>query len=634
MLKLYPPLIFLTFLSLLSFAQGGAATQQLIQSAESKLNQNPGEALTMAMQAISSSKKADEQKNLAEALSVAGVANYKMDEYDKAKIFIDSAFTISEELRDTSLLSFCTYWLATLELNNGQYVNALDQYEKGYALAFSVDDKRNIARCLDGKASIYESLNENDKAEEFYRQSLSVARQAGFDEWYGGVVYSLANLLYKRGRVDSAISKYNEAIILSRKTSNLNNMANCYQQLASISYYDKKDSKRAMEYVREALDIFHQTGSVSSYSYSRLLMSTILIDDKQYDIAIDLAGASLAEGRDKDDLLLKRNAAEVLYYAYLRKGNSAKALEYHVLFYNLSEDVRKRDLGKELTRVELIANLEKEGQLNKAREEKLAAEMNARLERQKLVQRASFAVIILISIIAMLAILAFMEKRRDNRIIAAEKKKSDELLLNILPSEVADELKEYGHAKARNYDMATVLFADIKNFTQAAETMGPEKLVSEIDFYFRKFDEIIVRHKIEKIKTIGDAYLCVGGLPVADSDNAFYVLSAAIEMQQFMVDTKRVREKNGEMFFEVRIGIHTGPLVAGIVGMRKFAYDIWGDTVNVAARMEQNGQEGKINISGSTYNLVKDKFSCNYRGKIDAKNKGQIDMYFFTSKIG
>jgi len=158
--------------------------------------------------------------------------------------------------------------------------------------------------------------------------------------------------------------------------------------------------------------------------------------------------------------------------------------------------------------------------------------------------------------------------------------------------------------------------------------MSPEALVKELDEYFRAFDAIVVRHRLEKIKTIGDAYLCVGGLPKADVDNAYYVICAALEMQEFMKRTKEEKEKTGGIYFEIRIGIHTGPLIAGIVGLRKFAYDIWGDTVNIAARMEQHGEEGKINISGTTYELVKGKVSCTHRGKIEAKNKGQIDMYF------
>ena len=168
-------------------------------------------------------------------------------------------------------------------------------------------------------------------------------------------------------------------------------------------------------------------------------------------------------------------------------------------------------------------------------------------------------------------------------------------------------------------------------FDKASSRLEKEKLVSIIDTCFRKFDEIVSRHQIEKIKTIGDAYLCVSGLPDTKDHNAENVVKAAIEIVNAI---KEFRDQAGEDgYFDIRIGIHTGPLVAGVVGDKKFAYDIWGDTVNTAARMEQNSEPNKINISQSTYELVKDKFNCSFRGKQPAKNKGMIEMYFVDGEI-
>jgi class 3 adenylate cyclase len=212
--------------------------------------------------------------------------------------------------------------------------------------------------------------------------------------------------------------------------------------------------------------------------------------------------------------------------------------------------------------------------------------------------------------------------------LAAEKQKSDNLLLNILPEEVAEELKAKGSADAKQFDEVTVMFTDFKGFTQISERLSAKELVGEIDYCFKAFDNIITSHNIEKIKTIGDAYMCAGGLPVVNTTNAGDVVKAALEIQMFMLEHLRQRKNEGKEVFEIRIGIHSGPVVAGIVGVRKFAYDIWGDTVNIASRMESSGEAGKVNISGSTYELVKDKFNCTHRGKIQAKNKGEIDMYF------
>ncbi|GDX51122.1 hypothetical protein LBMAG27_01690 [Bacteroidota bacterium] len=214
-----------------------------------------------------------------------------------------------------------------------------------------------------------------------------------------------------------------------------------------------------------------------------------------------------------------------------------------------------------------------------------------------------------------------------------EKKKSDDLLLNILPSEVADELKAKGSADAKQFDDVTVMFTDFKGFTQISEKLSPTELVNEIHTCFKAFDNIISKHNIEKIKTIGDSYMCAGGLPVMNKTNATDIVCAAMEIQSFMQQHSAKRKSEGKEIFEIRIGIHTGPVVAGIVGVKKFAYDIWGDTVNIASRMESSGETGKVNISGSTFELVKDKFTCTHRGKIQAKNKGEIDMYFVESRL-
>jgi len=219
--------------------------------------------------------------------------------------------------------------------------------------------------------------------------------------------------------------------------------------------------------------------------------------------------------------------------------------------------------------------------------------------------------------------------------VVAEKKevekqfqRSEELLLNILPSEVAEELKAKGSAEAKTFDDVTVLFTDFKGFTNISERLTAKELVAEIDYCFKGFDAIIGKYNIEKIKTIGDSYMAAGGLPVKNKTHAADVVNAALEIRDFMDAHKQQRMAEGKEMFEIRIGIHTGPVVAGIVGVKKFAYDIWGDTVNTASRMESSGEAGKVNISATTYELVKDKFTCSYRGKVEAKKKGMVDMYF------
>lgn len=220
------------------------------------------------------------------------------------------------------------------------------------------------------------------------------------------------------------------------------------------------------------------------------------------------------------------------------------------------------------------------------------------------------------------------ELSEKNQLLKSQMERSDELLLNILPYQTALELKELGKAETRYFEEVTVMFTDFRGFTRIAEQLNPSDLVNEIDVCFREFDRIMERYGIEKIKTIGDAYMAAAGLPVENKSHARDMVRAALDIQAYMRKHKAEREKWNKPVFEIRIGIHTGPVVAGIVGSKKFAYDIWGDTVNLASRMESSCETGCINISGSTYMHVNEDFTCRYRGEIAAKNKGLVNMFY------
>jgi class 3 adenylate cyclase len=217
--------------------------------------------------------------------------------------------------------------------------------------------------------------------------------------------------------------------------------------------------------------------------------------------------------------------------------------------------------------------------------------------------------------------------QRTKAIIEEEKNRSDNLLLNILPEETAQELKQNGKVQAKKFESVTVLFTDFKGFTEYAKDLSPEKLVESVDYYFSKFDAIMEKYDLEKIKTVGDSYMCAAGLPFESNDHAQKMVLAALEIAEFVKESLTMETKN-QTRFEIRIGINSGAVVAGVVGSKKFAYDIWGDTVNIASRMESSSEPGRINISEYTYELIKDSFDCDYRGEIDVKNKGMMKMYF------
>ncbi|TGM92888.1 adenylate cyclase [Leptospira levettii] len=215
--------------------------------------------------------------------------------------------------------------------------------------------------------------------------------------------------------------------------------------------------------------------------------------------------------------------------------------------------------------------------------------------------------------------------RRD---LEKEREKTIHFIRNILPGDLADELIERGEVVPMEYESVSILFTDFKNFTKAAESLSPEDLIEQLDGCFSQFDDIAVRHNFEKLKTIGDSYMAAGGIPQGNFTHPVDACLFAMEIKSFMTQIRSFKQMLGQDFWEIRIGIHTGPVVAGVVGKSKFAYDVWGDAVNTASRMESSGDAGEINLSETTYDKVKRFFECEYRGKVKAKNKGEMGMYF------
>ena len=387
--------------------------------------------------------------------------------------------------------------------------------------------------------------------------------------------------------------------------------------------------------------------------------------------AFNAAKIKLVQGKKRKAIELFENA---LNFANI-SGNSELAMACHlelaelknnIIDYKEALDHYKRfgDLYREQTRlkteslqdavVSLSSDIEKSNTIIKAQDESLDSLTNAQIksqldiahleiEKQKgliLIEAAKNRRNMLLLILGVgFIILMFISrgynrKRKNNRTLTSmnseilnEKKKSDELLLNILPESVAKSLKDNGKATPKRYEKATIMFSDFKGFTKFSEQKTPEEIVAILDYYFCGFDDILSQYSIEKIKTIGDAYLCVSGLPDENPNQILDMIACAKDMLDF-VDEARFSDKlKGHQGMEIRIGIHCGPLVAGIVGTKKFAYDIWGDSVNIAARMEQSGVPSHINVSEDVYHEASNHYNFIYRGEVEAKNKGKMKMY-------
>lgn len=422
-----------------------------------------------------------------------------------------------------------------------------------------------------------------------------------------------------------------DAASLSEKANNKVGMAISYEQLTTIYktldyqiHYLKWKTKAAL--LPRGAEMKHQQEQL----------------EKQQE---KISNQQEAMAQQEREMARKREEAEKIKreIALLAKDNTAnksliqaKQLELLDKEAALSQTTEEMKIINE-EKLKLEAEKERLALQNKLLEQD--AKINElEASRQKEQKRFLLLIIAAIALLAGVLFNLYKTKTRTakelaekNIIIEEEKKRSDELLLNILPLETANELKLTGKAVARHYEVVTVMLTDFKDFTIISEKLSPKELVDEIDLCFSAFDNIIAKYDIEKIKTIGDAYLCAHGIPGEGNHDAHEMIKAAQEIISFVDELKTKRIAEGRIPFSIRIGIHTGPLVAGVVGKTKFAYDIWGDTVNTAARMEQNSEPGKINVSKVTFDLVKDEFKFESRGKIKAKNKGEIEMFFLNS---
>lgn len=353
------------------------------------------------------------------------------------------------------------------------------------------------------------------------------------------------------------------------------------------------------------------------------MMQKNYVESEKYLVLAIAVSKSL--GALNNEFQAENNLAE-LYQQWNKTELSYKHFKVATL---LKDSIFNKNNTQQIMTIEF----EKKRLEQKAEQDKKDLLVDGKLRRQKMLRNGFiYGFLIVIAF----ATLFFRQRNR----IAKEKMesviarhRSDELLLNILPEEVAEELKATGTAAAKQFDEVSVLFTDFKNFTQISETMSPKELVEEIHTCFKAFDTIIAKYDIEKIKTIGDSYMCASGLPIPNPPHAIDIVRAALEIQNYIEIHSQSRIKNGMLPFEVRIGVHSDPVVAGIVGIKKFAYDIWGDTVNTASRMESSGEPGKTNISGTTYSIIKNNFKCIHRGKLPAKHKGDIDMYFVLEEL-
>lgn len=531
---------------------------------------NQQKALETADEAYSLAEQLNWGKGKAAALISIGIAHRRRDMFPQALKCYTDALEIAQQNRLTSYTADALNNIGIVYIEMGDDEKSLEYYQQALDAYTQLNDLEGEARILNNMAAIYRNKKDYNTTLDYYKRSLEMNIRVNSTI---PIALSYNNIGYTymlMGEYDKATENFERSLKLNKEAGNKFRISENYSNMAEISLLAGNNQK-AIFYTNEAIRYLDDIGNLAKLGdYYRTLAK-----------------------------------------AHKRSGHNAAALKAYEHFMLLMDSLQERRNEEQVARLELRSEFEKKqlaDSIANAQAERLAAE---KLLRQKAISYSGITIAIALILLSVIAI--------------RERRKSDSLLLNILPSQVTKELKKRGATTTHHFDHVTVIFTDFVAFTKAGERMGSNALVEELHNCFKAFDGIVSKYGIEKIKTIGDAYLAVCGLPSADNHHAEKVVKAALEIRTFMVER---RKQLGDKTFEVRIGIHSGEVVAGIVGVKKFAYDIWGDTVNTAARMEQNSVPGKINISQTTYDLVKDKFTCTYRGEHDAKNKGKLKMYF------
>jgi class 3 adenylate cyclase len=549
-------------------------------------------------------------------------------------------------------------------------VVSIENYERSLALFDSLNDKAGVANILSNEGSVFFNKGDDEKALELNLKALRVSEEIGDtlriltalqnigavyynkpstrnqaieyflralpmsellknNDAIGTITVNIGELYLLKGNYDSALIYFKKSLVAYKGSENipytLNDIGKVYQK--------RKDYQTAISYHQQAFDISEKLNAKVDMGQSLLGLGDTYMGKGDASTAIGYYKRSEVILKEISDATYDlENAYKGLAAAYASKSDFKNAFKYETLFTSVKDSLYNLDIAKKLSSLQFNFDIQKkQSQIDLLKKDQVLQELD--LKKQKLTKNALMIGLALLSLIAVILYRNYRNKIKTNKLLDAQKVKIENLLLNILPAEVAEELQKNGTATPRFYKMASVLFTDFKGFTKLSEKLTPQEVISELDIFFMAFDDIVDKYGLEKIKTIGDSYMCAGGIPTEDNSHPLNIVKAGLEMQEFILKRNAERAKMNLPEWNIRIGINTGQLVAGVVGKKKYAYDIWGSTVNVASRMESNGEPGRVNISSATYELIKDKYSCTHRGKIFAKNIGEVDMYFVEDEI-
>ena len=589
----------------------------------------PDSAIILADTLLSFTKRINFEQGTVEAFYLIGYLYFRTGEYQKAADNYEEGLALAEEIGDKSGAARILLKTGYIHHDNGDLIRALKYYQRSLKLFEETQDLDGIGSVYNEYGSIYREKNQYEKSLDYYFRTIAL--NDSLDDEYGNaaIFQNIGSLYLVKGDYDEALSYMQRGLDIYQEQGDKLGIASGLAGIGSVLYQQDK-TEEAMDFFQRSLAISEQIEDIQGAAATMVNIADIHVDRGQYRSAIVQCRRSLEWSQALGDVNGQWTAYDCLYYAYKQAGNMRKALEHHELMLVFRDSLKSEETAERIQQMEFtkIALADSLDQVEKDKQVEIAhmKEIQKKDKNRNMAIGAGVFFVLLSG--------GFFSRwryvKKTNAIIEKEKDRSENLLLNILPAEIAEELKEKGEADARDFDMVSILFTDFKGFTEKSEKLTAKELIDEINVCFRAFDHICESYRIEKIKTIGDAYMAAGGLPEPSDDAVKNTVLAALAMKAFIDERIAIKRAKNEIPFEMRLGIHTGPVVAGIVGVKKFQYDIWGDTVNTASRMESGGETGRVNISQQTYELVKHdpQFTFEARGKIQVKGKKDIHMYF------
>jgi len=568
-------------------------------------------------------------KNLSLQEQMETLAKLAQDspDFDKGLLYSEKLLQLARSVDSTRFVLQALTQKGNALTRKGNLSLALEVYLEGIDLAKTVDHKRSLGANYVAIAGVYSIMDNKENTILYYRKAIDVLKNVlnvdSDKRVYASALENLGdeyNLNFSQP--DSALYYFEQSGKIFQEIDyklglayNLGNKGLAFAQLQQTDLAEAN--------IIEAIELLTDLGDYYAISVYLTYMSDIYLEKGDHETAHLYAQSSL-------EMAKKHGLKEQIGDAYLKlsqiaesENDAGKALQLY------KNHIEYRDSFKSISVAQQMARQRRESDL-KGKQNEIEI-LSLKEEKQREIVIATAIGLLLIGLLAFGLYRRTLFISKTKKIIETERNRSDELLLNILPEQTAEELKTSGKVKAKKFDSVSVLFSDFEGFTSYAENISPELLVESLGFYFSEFDKITEKYGLEKIKTIGDAYMCASGLPFSTTDHAQRITKAALEMITFVASVKsnNARERDN---FDIRIGISSGPVIAGVVGSKKFAYDIWGDTVNVASRMESMGHINQVNISETTHELIHNQFKCEYRGEFEVKNKGALKMYFVTSE--